>query len=182
MNNSLQTKISHEQFNKFKLDIIKKLNEKVNTNDFTTSIDNQSIINDTLCKENCIGRWMWKSGIIKNNYIIPWENQLVNTFPDNFIWEKDKNFIMVNEEGLYELNIGFYSDKKPSIQVLVNGEIIINSQKNNIMNKKIIGKNEESNDIIGLSIIEFVMMKKESKISVLFYGGKGSGFIGLKKL
>ena len=182
MNNSLQTKINHEQFNKFKLDIIKKLNEKVNTNDFTTSIDNQSIINDTLCKENCIGRWMWKSGIIKNNYIIPWENQLVNTFPDNFIWEKDKNFIMVNEEGLYELNIGLYSDKKPSIQVLVNGEIIINSQKNNIMNKKLIGKNEESNDIIGLSIIEFVMMKKESKISVLFYGGKGSGFIGLKKL
>ena len=85
---------------------------------------------------------------------------------------------MVNEEGLYELNIGLYSDKKPSIQVLVNGEIIINSQKN----KKLIGKNEESNDIIGLSIIEFVMMKKESKISVLFYGGKGSGFIGLKKL
>ena len=48
------------------------------------------------------------------------------------------------------------------------------------MNKKIIIKNEESNDIIGLSIIEFVMMKKESKISVLFYGGKGNGFIGLK--
>ena len=125
---------------------------------------------------------MWKGGNIKNNYIIPWESQLVNTFPDNFIWEKDKNFILVNEDGLYELNIGFFSDKKPSIQVLVNGEIIINSQKNNTMNKKVLGKTGESNDMLGLSIIEFVMLKKESKISVLFYGGKGNGFIGLKKL
>ena len=182
LNNSLQTKISNEQFNKFKLDIIKKLNEKVNSDDFKVAIDNQSIINDTISKENCIGRWMWKGGNIKNNYIIPWESQLVNTFPDNFIWEKDKNFILVNEDGLYELNIGFFSDKKPSIQVLVNGEIIINSQKNNTMNKKVLGKTGESNDMLGLSIIEFVMLKKESKISVLFYGGKGNGFIGLKKL
>jgi len=79
--------------------------------------------------------------------------------------------------------LGFYSDKRPSIQVLVNGEIIINSQNNNnTLNKKIIGKNGDINSIIGISIIEFIMLKKQSKISVLFYGGKGNGFIGLKKL
>ena len=182
LNKSLNNKLVIENFNKMISEINKKINEKVNTKDFTSALDNQAIINDTLCSENCIGRWLWKSGINKNNYLIPWESQSVNTSPDNFIWEKDKTFIMVNEEGLYELNFGFYSDKRPNIQIIVNGEIIINSQNNNTLNKKIIGKNGEVNNIIGLSIIEFIMVKKQSKISVLFYGGKGNGFIGLKKL
>ena len=178
---SLNTKINNDQFNNFVIDINKKLNEKVNITDFTTSLDNQAIINDTLCNENCVGRWFWQSGNVKNNYIIPWENQSVNTSPDNFIWEKDKTFILVNEEGLYELNLGFYSEKRPSIQVVVNGEIIINSQ-NNIMNKKLIGKNTDKNNSIGLSIIEFILIKKQSKISILFYGTKGTGLIRKKKL
>ena len=182
INKLLETKISNDQFNKFLKEMNKKLNEKVSTIDFTASIDNQAIINDTLCSENSIGRWLWNSGNNQNNYIIPWESQSVNTSPDNFIWEKDKAFILVNEEGLYELNLGFYSEKRPTVQVLVNGEIIINSQNNNAMNKKLIGKSGDINNIIGISIIEFIMLKKHSKISVLFYGGKGNGFIGLKKL
>ena len=44
------------------------------------------------------------------------------------------------------------------------------------------GKSGDVNSLKALSIIEFIMVKKESKISVIFYGGKGSGFIGLKKL
>ena len=182
LNNSLNNKVSPDYFNKLFSEINKKLNEKVNTSDFTSALDNQSIINDTLCNENCIGRWMWKSGNIKNNYLIPWESQTVNTSPDNFIWEKEKTFILIKEEGLYELNLGFYSEKRPSIQVVVNGEIIINSQNNNVVNKKIMGKSGDVNSLKALSIIEFIMVKKESKISVIFYGGKGSGFIGLKKL
>ena len=182
LNNSLNIKVSPDYFNKLFSEINKKLNEKVNTSDFTSALDNQSIINDTLCNENCIGRWMWKSGNIKNNYLIPWESQTVNTSPDNFIWEKGKTFILIKEEGLYELNLGFYSEKRPSIQVVVNGEIIINSQNNNVVNKKIMGKSGDVNSLKALSIIEFIMVKKESKISVIFYGGKGSGFIGLKKL
>ena len=184
MNKLLNTKISNDQFNKFIIDINKKLNEKVNNIDFTSALDNQAIINDTLCNENCIGRWFCKNGINKNNnYIISWDNQMVNTSPDNFIWEKDKTFILINEEGLYELNLSLYSEKRPTFQVVVNGEIIINNSQGSTMNKKmIIQKNSESNNLIGLSVIEFIMLKKQSKLSVLFYGGKGTAFIGLKKL
>ena len=95
INKLLEAKISNEQFNKFLKEINKKLNEKVDTIDFTASIDNQAIINDTLCNENSIGRWIWNSGNNQNNYIIPWESQSINTSPDNFIWEKDKTFILV---------------------------------------------------------------------------------------
>ena len=178
---SLQTKAnSEEQINKLFNDINKKLNDKVNSIDFTTAIDNQAIINDTLCNENCIGRWFWNGGDNKINYAIPWDNQSINTSPDNFIWEKGKPFIIINEEGFYVLNLGIFADKRPSIQIVVDGEIIVNNQNN--VNKKMVIKNTDINNIIGISIIEFVQLKKQSKLSVLCYGGKGNGFLSLKKL
>ena len=178
---SLQTKAnSEDQINKLFNDINKKLNDKVNSIDFTTAIDNQAIINDTLCNENCIGRWFWNGGDNKINYAIPWDNQSINTSPDNFIWEKGKPFIIINEEGFYVLNLGIFADKRPSIQIVVDGEIIVNNQNN--VNKKMVIKNTDINNIIGISIIEFVQLKKQSKLSVLCYGGKGNGFLSLKKL
>ena len=95
---------------------------------------------------------------------------------------------MINEDGLYELNFGFYSDKKPNVQIIVNGEIIINSQNNNNLNKNISMSNKKngginySGSITGLSLIEFIMLPKQSKLSVCYNGGSGMGFIGLKKL
>ena len=178
---SLQTKAnSEDQINKLFNDINKKLNDKVNSIDFTTAIDNQAIINDTLCNENYIGRWFWNGGDNKINYAIPWDNQSINTSPDNFIWEKGKPFIIINEEGFYVLNLGIFADKRPSIQIVVDGEIIVNNQNN--VNKKMVIKNTDINNIIGISIIEFVQLKKQSKLSVLCYGGKGNGFLSLKKL
>ena len=187
----LKNKVNIEQINKAFNDINDKLNEKTNNIDFTTAIDNQSIINDTLCNENCIGRWIWKSGKIKNSYSVPWENQSVNTSPDNFIWEKENTYIFINEEGLYELYFGFYSEKKPDVQILINGEIIINTQNNNnfclnndsspIKNRKNYEKNYGGN-ITGISSIEFILLPQQSKLSVCYFGGLGTGFIGLKKL
>ena len=113
----------------------------------------------------------------------------MNTSPDNFIWEKDKTYILVNEDGLYELIFGFYSDKKPNIQIIVNGEIIINTQINNnsitnnnyLTSRKMYGKSALGN-ITGLSAIEFIILPKQSKLSVCYNGEIGTGFIGLKKL
>jgi hypothetical protein len=90
-------------------------------------MDNQAIINDALCSENCLGRWKWKSGIVKNGYAIPWEIQLVNTSPDIFFWEKDKTSIFISTGGLYEIIMGIYADKKPTVQILLNGEPLISA-------------------------------------------------------
>ena len=187
---ALKTKVNTEQINKIYNDINdinNELKEKTNNIDFTSAIDNQAIINDTLCNENNIGRWVWRSGKIKSSYSVPWESQSINTSPDNFIWEKDKTYIIINEEGLYELNFGFFSEKKPNIQVLVNGVIIINSQNNSFSannNALTYRKNSEYNyeNITGLSVIEFIKLQKQSKLSVCYNGGIGTGFIGLKKL
>ncbi len=90
-------------------------------------MDNQAIINDALCSENCVARWTWKSGHVKNGYAIPWEIQTVNTAPDNFIWEKEKTSILIASSGLYEISMGIYADKKPTVQILVNGEPVISA-------------------------------------------------------
>ena len=64
----------------------------------------------------------------------------------------------------------------------MNGEIIINSQNNN--NNLLLNNNNISSrkNITGLSVIEFIMLPKQSKLSVCYNGGIGIGFVGLKKL
>ena len=153
-------------------------------------MDNQSIINETLCSENYLGRWIWQSGKIKNGYSIPWEIQSINTSPENFIWNKDKTYIIINENGLYELNLGFYADKKPTIQILVNDEVIISAINSNsyVIHQssggrlKSVGKNSFGN-VTGLTMIDYIMLPQNSKISISYTGVEGAfGFLGLKKL
>ena len=100
----------------------------------------------------------------------------------------NKNKNDTSSSGIDSLSPGFYSDKKPNVQIIVNGEIIINSQNNNNLNKNIYMSNKKngginySGSITGLSLIEFIMLPKQSKLSVCYNGGNGMGFIGLKKL
>ena len=91
----LKNKLDTENFKEIYNDIKKELASKTPLIDFSSAMDNQAIINDTLCNENCLGRWFWKSGKLKNGYAIPWEIQSINTSPDNFIWNKDKTFINI---------------------------------------------------------------------------------------
>ena len=42
-------------------------------------------------------------GEVKTGSLVPWEVQLVNTLPDNFLWEKEKTVILVVAPGLYEV-------------------------------------------------------------------------------
>jgi hypothetical protein len=34
---------------------------------------------------------------------VPWEVQISNTLPDNFLWEKEKTGILIITPGLYEV-------------------------------------------------------------------------------
>lgn len=116
--------------NKALTEIHKELDSKSNLEDFNTYINDQAIINESLCSENIVGRWTWKSGELKSGSTIPWESQVVNTLPDNFLWEKDKTSILTVAAGLYEISFGFFAKKKPTVQLLVNGEAIISAVNN----------------------------------------------------
>ncbi len=68
-----------------------------------------------------------QGGLLKSNYAVQWEIQTVITAPDNFLWEKDKTAVMIVTSGLYEVNMGFYADKKPTVQLIVNGEPVLSA-------------------------------------------------------
>ena len=152
-------------------------------------MDNQAIINDTLCNENNLGRWLWKSGKVKNNLSVPWELQIINTSNENFLWEKDKSIIGIKEGGLYQILMGFFADKKPMIQILVNGEVIISAINSNSYvihqspggRMKGTGKTSFGN-VTGLTLVDFILLPDNAKISVSYTGEKGIGFLELKKL
>lgn len=76
------------------------LNNKLKIEDYNIEKDKQSYILDVLVSENCLGRWLWKSGEVKSSFAIPWEVQVANTNTSNYLWEKDKSSLMVVQAGI----------------------------------------------------------------------------------
>ena len=185
----LKNKLDVENFNDIINNLNKEIGSKTPLTDFSSAMDNQAIINDTLCNENNIGRWLWKSGKVKNNLSVPWEVQIINTSNDNFIWEKDKSIIGIKEAGLYEIKMGFFADKKPMVQILINGEVIISAINSNSYvihqspggRMKGTGKTSFGN-VTGLTMVDFILLPDNAKLSVSYTGEKGIGFLGIKKL
>lgn len=184
----LKTKAEVDDVNKALIEIHEELDSKSNADQFNTAMDNQAIINDALCSENCVGRWMWKSGKVKNGYAIPWEYQSANTAPDNFIWEKDRPFIQVILSGVYKFTIGIYGNKMPNVSISVNGEAIISASNysNHIINRQS-SKGQISKSlsqiITGLTLTEYIIIPDKSKISVIYLGDENAvGFLDIKKL
>lgn len=77
---------------------------------------------------------MWKNGELKSGGIIPWQTQIINTLPDSFLWEKDKTSILILPQGLYSIGFGFYCKKRCNIQMMVNGETVLQVNSDNNKN------------------------------------------------
>ena len=183
-------------------DIYTKIEEiekdiKINKNEFSNTMENQALINEILSNENNLGRWIWDSGKINNNFNIIWDTQKINTSPNNYKLENDNSIIKINDEGIYEIILGFYiNNKKPNIQILVDNEVVISNSNNDNNNSLCyntiysgfmkINKNNLDNgnlkNVTGLTIIDFILLPSNAKISVFYNGDIGKGFLGLKKL
>jgi hypothetical protein len=144
-------------------------------------ISDQKLINQSLCAENCVGRWIWKSGEVRSGYSVPWEVQTVNTFPDNFLWDLDKTSILCVAPGLYEVNFGFYSRRPPVVQLLVNGEPVLSCPKDQSGGKQIL--RHSAGNVAGLTATDFIALPARARVSLLFTGDSGAeGFLSLRKL
>jgi uncharacterized protein (DUF2267 family) len=185
----LDMKANIDDTNKALSEVHKELDSKLNTDNFSSHLSDYNSIIEVLCSENCLGRWLWKSGEVKNGNLVPWEIQSVNTAPDNFLWEKDKISIVTVAPGLYEIILGFYSRKKPSIQILINGEPImsaVNSSSYVVHHSsgklKPVSAHPNGN-IAGLTLIDFIALPARARVSVGYTGEiNAEGFIGLRKL
>ena len=112
------------------LSVIQSEVEKcIRDGDLKKALNEQALVNEALCAENCVGRWIWKSGDLYHKNQVPWEVQAINTCPDNFLWEKNKCSIICVAPGLYQMVFGFYSKKDPLIQIFLNGEPLQTAHK-----------------------------------------------------
>ena len=184
-----------------------KLNEikneiENNRSEISKTLDNQALINETLCEENKLGKWSWTMSKLKNNNRIIWDIQEINTFPNNYILENDKSVLLIKQRGIYEIIFGFYGyNKKPNIQILVNNDVIIsNSNKNNktlyengnsvlkttnsefFKGNRNMAINGGFRNATGITFIDYINIENNSKLSVFYNGDNGKGFFCIKKI
>jgi hypothetical protein len=197
----LKNKANIDDVNKALVDIHNDLDNKSSLADFNHAMNNQNNINTYLAKENSVGKWIWESGKVCKGYAVPWEVQVINTMPENIIWEKDDFIIMIKKKGIYLLNLGFFVRTKPVIQVIINGEsvlsqvnsnaFIVRQDNNNEYNKSNFGLNtkieddEEGEDtsVTGVSMNEFLCLKAMSKIVISYSGSQCvKGMMSIKQI
>jgi len=139
------------------------------------ALNDQALVNEALCAENCTGRWIWKTGDLLHANQIPWEVQAINTCPDNFLWDKNKSAIVLVAPGLYQLSIGFYSRKLPKLKVYVNNEVIFtilppvtdaNKENHAVDNRNVITARHSAGNIAGLTFTDFVALPARARLSI----------------
>ena len=194
----LKNKASIDDVNKALVEIHSELDSKSSLEDFNHAMNNQNSINKYLAEENSIAKYIWKSGNVSKGYAVPWEEQIVNTLPENFIWEKDDICITVKKKGIYLISLGFFVEEKPTVQVMINGESVLSQVNSNAFivrqdnskefNLNSLGKSEDKeqngyNCVTGLTMNEFLCLENMSKI-VISYSGSNSvkGMMSIKQI
>ena len=67
------SKPNKDDFEESLKSIYAELQDKIEQKVLYQQLDEQALINEALCAENCLGRWIWKSGEVKSQGLIPWE-------------------------------------------------------------------------------------------------------------
>jgi hypothetical protein len=160
----IDSKASVDDVNNILIQLHNEIDEKITKSEFKEFVDENGVILNTLCAEICIGRWLWKSGSLREKMVV-WDEENTNTNPLLFVWETGKNFILVEEAGIFELCFAVFSIGK--VEVFVNSLKVITSD------------GEEDS---GCSRVKFVVLANKSRVSLKFSGTAGQGFLSLKKL
>eukprot|EP00817_Percolomonadidae_sp_ATCC50343_P006766 CAMPEP_0117418398 /NCGR_PEP_ID=MMETSP0758-20121206/191_1 /TAXON_ID=63605 /ORGANISM="Percolomonas cosmopolitus, Strain AE-1 (ATCC 50343)" /LENGTH=615 /DNA_ID=CAMNT_0005198885 /DNA_START=23 /DNA_END=1866 /DNA_ORIENTATION=+ len=166
----------------------KSIRKRVTIDQYSQSLRDQSMINEALLSQNSLGRWVWKSGKLKSGHGVPWNVQIINTNPENFVWEVDRVNILVVQPGLYEVQFGFYGKKLPVVELHINGQSVlaagVNKSSNVIYtrNSKTSSRSPSTHMVTGLSHTDFIAIPAKARVAISYNGGfsdKGEGFIGL---
>lgn len=194
----LGKKAGVEDVNRALLQVNKELQGMPSRQEFDAALHDQAVINQGLASDLSQGRWLWKSGKVSAaTGGIPWNVQTLNTSPANYLWERDRVNLTCVSPGLYEVTLGFFTKRRPSIQVLVNGEPVL-SAVNNVrgpesyggakvnaggkVGKGQLGRHSAGN-VTGLTLIDFLSLPAQAKVAVVYQGEEGGqGFLGLRKL
>ena len=184
-----EMKVLQEQIQESLIDVHAQLNLKASSTDLASSLKVQMALSRAVASELCVGRWIWKSLKTKTGGVIPWNIETVNLDPENYIWEKDRGYIACIAPGLYELQLSFYSRRRPVVKIHVNSEPIytITSGSQAITchagGRLLSSGRFNSSGITGMTFIDFIALPAKSRISITYQGDEeAEAFIGLRKL
>jgi hypothetical protein len=97
--------------------------------------------------------------------------------------------ILTIAPGLYEITFGIFAKKKPTVQVLVNGEPVLSAINNaayvtnHSCGRVAAVSNHPCGNVTGLSCIDFLALPAKARLSITYSGDdKGEGFLSLKQL
>lgn len=187
---NLEKKANIDDINRSLTEVNRELAQRPTLSELNRVIGEQSLIMESLCSEHLLGRWIWKSGKVKGEKAaVPWNVQNINTNPENFLWEKDKCSVTTVAPGLYEVTFGFFTRKKPTVQLLVNGEPVlsaVNSASYAVHHSSgrlaAVGPHPAGN-VTGLTLIDYLALPPKARISCSYQGEEGGeGFMGLRKM
>ena len=185
----LKASTSHldiEDVNQALQEVHSELDGKVAVADFVDQSQEQQLLVRQISAEVCVGRWLWKSGEVRGNYAVPWELQSGNTCPENFLWEKNATALLITAPGLYEISACFYANRRPTLQLIINGDVIISVKDHPeyFPNRHVVYHSSRSQGAItGLSLHEFLSLPARSRLTLTYAGERGGeGFLALRKL
>jgi hypothetical protein len=171
--------------------LARDIDARVPLAEFQAAMRDQAVINEALCAQLSMGRWLWTSRKLKSGHGVPWNLQVANTDPENFRWEPDRVNISIVAAGLYEMTFGFFAKHKPTLQVHVNGEPVmsaVNSASYVVHHSSgrltETGKSHPAGNVTGLTCIDFLSLPANAKVAISFAGELDDvqGFLSLRKL
>ena len=119
----LHKKESSLKYDKKITEVHEVLSTKVAHDDHGTAMSKQEEINETLCSENTVGRWVCENKRSISGGVV-WDYEKINTCPDLFSFESGSSEINVVKAGCYEVSLGFFAERPPSVQVQANGQVV----------------------------------------------------------
>lgn len=107
--------------------------------------------------------------------------QAINTCPENFLWEKNKSVIVLVAPGLYQISLGFYSQKAENSKVYINGEVVLQTKNRG---EQLHSKTQHSaGNVTGLTLIDFIALPARARIAISYEGEQpAEGFLTMRKL
>jgi len=185
----LDSKADVDEVNRALLDINAQLNLKASATEVATSLQEQAALCKALASEFCLGRWIWKSLKTKTGGVVPWNIQTANSDPGNLVWEKDKGYIACLTPGLYEVQFGFFSRRRPVVKLHVNTEPVLTVANCSTAvtyhaGGRLLSSGRYTNsNITGLTHVDFIALPAKARVSITYQGDEDAeAFLGLRKL
>lgn len=125
---ALKEKMDIDDINKVLNEINIDMNNKLNSEVFNRQVQIQNDINNYLCKEHILGRWIsYKTTPLKNAFII-WDEQLINLAPNNYCFILNNTQLLIKKKGIYLIKIIIFNSFLQNNQIS-NVQLVIDREK-----------------------------------------------------